>query len=1288
MTNCSICGSVYCTCAIQVVPQSPIVVTVTPTTTSPTNPSTIVVGPGQGGAVGAQGIQGVQGTQGSKGTQGLQGTTGSIGAQGIQGTVGTQGLYGVQGTTGTTGAQGLQGVQGNQGTQGTQGTFGTQGTTGSQGTQGLQGTTGIQGTIGIQGTTGTQGLNGTQGTTGTQGAIGTQGTTGAQGTQGTTGSQGVTGIQGALGTQGVQGNTGTSGSSSSYFDYKITTANTSGDPATSNIGYNNATQISSTQLRVSDTTSLTVNIDALLSTIKVNDTLIIQDKTVQTAYQKWLVTGSVTDNTTYWAVPVSLVTSSGTGTTNFANSAAVILIVQSAGIQGTTGTQGAIGTQGTAGLQGLQGTSGSQGTTGTQGALGAQGTTGTQGTVGTQGTTGTQGLVGPQGTTGTQGVDGSAIQGTTNTFTAANTFAPISNAVVPVTVKGAASQTANLQEWQNSSGTSLSSISNTGAITALSFTAGNLSISNGSALLATNGGTIIRNTDGLTIPLRVRGIVSTQVGDFQQFQNSANTVLSGVNAAGQIYAGTSSSSVTTGIATFALTGASIAFTSTTATYTFAATITSAVNPVVPGQTVVITGMSPAGYNGTFVVQSTGGSSGAWTFTVANATNTTATVATGVIKASPSAGLTSPTPYTAGLVVQAAASQIANTIDVQSSTGGALFYVSNGGSVYSAGNYIVPGVIFGNAQNGSQLRFNNNTNNTLNVASVLVRGGGTNQLPLQIQAAVNTGYAITGATANGTTIVYNSVLSAYVVNGQTVTVTGIVSTGNPSGTAGTGFNVTNATVTAVSGSTFTVTVALTDTYTSGGSFIVTNAIPDLTQWLNSSGTVLSKMDSAGALTASALFTSGQLTAQNINLGSAFRGSNANGTYLSMFNNTANTLNSGYAKITSLASNQLPLIIQQASLSSGSITSATANGTTIVYTSTVSANIVVGQTVNVTGIVSTGNPSATAGSGFNVTGASVTAATSTTFTVTVALTDTYTSGGTVTVAGGSTPDITQWQNSAGTVIAKLDSLGNLSTNRFTFENNIWHLSKDNKERFYFSTSSDSVYRSPASHLFRNNSDVTVFTISATGQSLINPTTAATTGLIVKGAASQSANLQEWQNSGGGVLAAVLTSGYILTAGLTDVAGNGAYLATGPSSPITINTRTASITGLVVKGVASQTANLQEWQFSTGGIAARVDSVGNFYAGNLRAAESVTSLIGWTSSYFQRDVNTGIVELILQNYSGAGFQITTGNAASKPFVIKAAASQTADLTQWQDSTGAVLAKVTSAGQLQAVLIDGGSA
>lgn len=349
---------------------------------------------GSVGAQGAQGTQGVDGLTGPQGSQGTQGTTGAQGTQGPQGFTGDQGLTGAQGTTGAQGVQGGLGPQGSQGNQGRQGSQGTQGTTGAQGTQGPQGIdglTGPQGTQGVTGATGAQGVQGPQGVdglTGPQGSQGTQGTTGSQGTQGPQGVDGLTGPQGAQGVagpQGVQGSQGVQGQdgqSSSFYDYKVKTTITSGDPGSTYLIYNNATQTSATQINISHIDKDGYDIDIFLNLLKTGDTIIVQSAASSDDFQKWSISSTPTPQTGYVQFPVSIVSSGGVGTTGFSNNQDVIIVVYSigpTGPQGSTGAQGVTGAQGFTGAQGATGSQGPQGTNGAQGSTGAQGPAGIAG---------------------------------------------------------------------------------------------------------------------------------------------------------------------------------------------------------------------------------------------------------------------------------------------------------------------------------------------------------------------------------------------------------------------------------------------------------------------------------------------------------------------------------------------------------------------------------------------------------------------------------------------------------------------------------------------------------------------------------------------------------------------------------------------------------------------------------------------------------------------------------------------------------------------------------------------
>jgi hypothetical protein len=180
--------------------------------------------------------------------------------------------------------------------------------------------------------------------------------------------------------------------------------------------WNNATQTSATQINIDHINADNVDIDIFLALLAVGDVLIIQDKTNSANYQKWEVSSAITVVANdYVQVPVTLITSAGTGTTGFANNAAVILAIVSAGVVGPTGPIGATGPTGSTGPAGATGpvgatgpigVTGPTGPSGTNGIDGVTGPTGPAGTAGAVGATGPQGATGPTGPTGSQGVTG------------------------------------------------------------------------------------------------------------------------------------------------------------------------------------------------------------------------------------------------------------------------------------------------------------------------------------------------------------------------------------------------------------------------------------------------------------------------------------------------------------------------------------------------------------------------------------------------------------------------------------------------------------------------------------------------------------------------------------------------------------------------------------------------------------------------------------------------------------------------------------------------------------------
>jgi hypothetical protein len=156
-----------------------------------------------------------------------------------------------------------------------------------------------------------------------------------------------------------------------------------------------------------------------------------------------------------------------------------------------------------------------------------------------------------------------------------------------------------------------------------------------------------------------------------------------------------------------------------------------------------------------------------------------------------------------------------------------------------------------------------------------------------------------------------------------------------------------------------------------------------------------------------------------------------------------------------------------------------------------------------------------------------------------------------------------------------------------------------------------------------------------------------IVAKGFSGQTANLQEWQGSGGGILANV-------SAGGSFVSQSGRLIAGGAvtGARVDVNTASATQVGIGVRGAASQTANLQEWQNSSGTVLGAVTSSGTIYnIGNI--ATGTSTALGRLTSL-----------VVTPTVVGA--------------VIRGAASQSANLQEWQNSAGSVLARIGSDGTL----------
>ena len=179
-----------------------------------------------------------------------------------------------------------------------------------------------------------------------------------------------------------------------------------------------------------------------------------------------------------------------------------------------------------------------------------------------------------------------------------------------------------------------------------------------------------------------------------------------------------------------------------------------------------------------------------------------------------------------------------------------------------------------------------------------------------------------------------------------------------------------------------------------------------------------------------------------------------------------------------------------------------------------------------------------------------------------------------------------------------------------------------------------------------------------------------IVARGAASQTANLQEWQNSSGTVLANVDSNGKIAAPIFQSTIAGTAYIVTGSNNnAIRVQTNGTANVGLQVRGETSQTANLQEWQNSAGTVLAQIDAAGNAVFNNASTTNNINAFYGKISANTQGSGFLGQISAIATSASTIGM------------VIRGAASQTANLQEWQNSSGTVLAKVDANGNFSAI-------
>lgn len=158
-----------------------------------------------------------------------------------------------------------------------------------------------------------------------------------------------------------------------------------------------------------------------------------------------------------------------------------------------------------------------------------------------------------------------------------------------------------------------------------------------------------------------------------------------------------------------------------------------------------------------------------------------------------------------------------------------------------------------------------------------------------------------------------------------------------------------------------------------------------------------------------------------------------------------------------------------------------------------------------------------------------------------------------------------------------------------------------------------------------------------SIVNRT-ATTQGIAMRSAAAATAAMLEFQNSAGTPVASIAPDGAIRGNFFTNTTNTNPYVDISSSSFVLLNRTNTTNTVFVVRGMASQTGDLQVWQNNTPSTLSRVDAFGRF---GIR-----TGIIGSSSLSVMPDATTSVAQ-----------------------TVRANTSQTANIQEWQTNAPATI-------------------
>lgn len=231
-----------------------------------------------------------------------------------------------------------------------------------------------------------------------------------------------------------------------------------------------------------------------------------------------------------------------------------------------------------------------------------------------------------------------------------------------------------------------------------------------------------------------------------------------------------------------------------------------------------------------------------------------------------------------------------------------------------------------------------------------------------------------------------------------------------------------------------------------------------------------------------------------------------------------------------------------------------------------------------------------------------------------------------------------------------------------------------------------------------------LSANSASIISTSSAVVPMTIFTASGQTTGNVQEWKNSSGTILSYIRYDGLmsiggsgLVTGTIRASSGTGGRINLSSNNPITIDTTSSVVIPLIVKSTASQTVDIQQWQNNSSSVIMSVSASttplvvrnvqGSTYTQiwqqqNGNTAAVLTNAGGFLAYNSLQILTTG--NICNNNGTAAGFlqfsasgpKIGTTTASNVTLTVTAASAQSANIQEWQNSSGSVLANITASG------------